>query len=128
MQKLYEDLLNNTYQFFTLLGDDFIEEVEEHLRELKSNPPQKKKKGISFSNKKVKDSSTTNKAAKSLTKINGVSSKKGKDAKALEDYDPAMQLQIMEELKRQERKRKITVFVLSILATACMAYVGIYYY
>lgn len=117
VQKLYEDLAGNEYQFYTLLGDDFIEEVEERLRELKSNPPQpKKKKGSSFSKKDKKSDRKTDKKTDK------------KPEKKLDDYDPAMQYQIRAELKRQERNRKLTVFVLSILATACMAYVGIYYY
>lgn len=124
MQKLYEALLDNTYQFYTLLGDDFTEEVEERLRELRSNPPQpKKKKGLSLSKKEKKA------GQKSFTKKKDISKKNvSQDGKSLNDYDPAMQYQIMAELKRQERNRKLTIFVLGILATACMAYVGIYYY
>ena len=128
VQKLYDDLAVNAYQFYTLLGDDFAEEVEEHLKELKSNPPQpKKKKGISIS-QKDKATKTSGTLKKSSVKPE-VSKKKGlKTEKKLDDYDPAMQYQIMAELKRQERNRKLTIFVLSILATACMAYVGVYYY
>lgn len=124
MQKLYEALLDNTYQFYTLLGDDFTEEVEERLRELRSNSPQpKKKKGLSLSKKEKKA------GQKSFTKKKDISKKNvSQDGKSLNDYDPAMQYQIMAELKRQERNRKLTIFVLGILATACMAYVGIYYY
>ena len=39
-----------------------------------------------------------------------------------------MQARILDELKRQEKKRKITVALLSVLATACIAYVAVYYY
>ncbi len=124
VRKLYEELLDNTYQFYTLLGDDFTEEVEERLRYLKNNPSPPKKKGISFSKKSEKVSVKQDSAKK--TDVSKV--KKIKEAKSLDDYDPAMQHQILAELKRQEKKRKLTIFVLSILATACMAYVGIYYY
>ena len=39
LQELYEELEKNTYQFQTLLGDDFLEEVEERIVFLKENPP-----------------------------------------------------------------------------------------
>lgn len=128
VQKLYEDLLNRTYSFNTLLGDDFLEEVEEHLRHLKSNPIQPKKKGkISRASKEGKNASESIGRLKTTDKKAGKNGKVKKE-KNLEDYDPEMQYQILSELKRQERKRKLTIFVLSILATACMVYVGIYYY
>jgi len=128
VRKLYEELLDNTYQFYTLLGDDFTEEVEERLKELKANPPQpKKKKGISFSKKdKKKEKASDKKTSAGKKDVSGM--KKAKEEKTLADFDPAMQHQILAELKRQEKKRKLAIFALSILATACMAYVGIYYY
>ena len=128
VRKLYEELLDNTYQFYTLLGDDFTEEVEERLKELKANPPQpKKKKGISFS-KKDKNTKKPSGKKTSVKKMDVSKTKKTKEEKTLDDFDPTMQYQILAELKRQEKKRKLTIFVLGILATACMAYVGIYYY
>lgn len=106
LQKLFDALENNTYHFNTLLGDDFTEEVEEQLEELKKNPP--------VENKKKQSLRTANKSTN--------------DNKRFEEYDASMQLQILSELKKQERKRKMTIFILSILAAACLSYVGVYFY
>ena len=115
VQSLLEELHGRQIRFFTILGDDFIEEVEERELYLIQNPPQnKKKKGkIAKADKKKKEKSV--KADK----------KKPKD---FDDYDPKMQAQILEELQRQEKKRKITVALLGLLATACLLYVFFYYY
>ncbi len=124
LEKLLAELDNNTYEFNTLLGDDFIEEVEERIKHLKKNPPPVKKKGRLSVPKKDTTKRTKSKA-KQQSKT-GV--KKNEDAKSFDEYDSVMQMHILSELKKQERKRKWTIFVLSILATACMVYVGIYYY
>ena len=123
LEKLLSELDNRIYEFDTLLGDDFTEEVEERINELKKNPPQAKKKGR-FSNPSKKD----NKKQVKDKKTQKVPEKTKKSEKSFEEYDAVMQMHILSELKRQERKRKWTIFVLSILATACMVYVGIYYY
>ena len=123
LEKLLSELDNRIYEFDTLLGDDFTEEVEERINELKKNPPQAKKKGR-FSNPSKKD----NKKQVKDKKTQKVPAKTKKSEKSFEEYDAVMQMHILSELKRQERKRKWTIFVLSILATACMVYVGIYYY
>ena len=123
LEKLLDELDNRTYEFNTLLGDDFIEEVEERIKYLKKNPPPAKKKGR-FSNSSKKESKKQPKEKKTSK----VSAKSNKEDKSFEEYDSVMQMHILSELKRQERKRKWTIFVLSVLATACMVYVGIYYY
>ncbi len=123
LEKLLTELDNHTYEFNTLLGDDFIEEVEERIKYLKKNPPPVKKGRLSVYKK------DTTKRTKSKTKQQSKTGlKKNEDAKSFDEYDSVMQMHILSELKKQERKRKWTIFVLSILATACMVYVGIYYY
>ena len=120
LEKLFSELDNRTYEFYTLLGDDFTEEVEERIKELKKNPPQIKKNNRFFGAKKEN--------TKRAKKVSNVPVKNTKTNKSFEEYDAVMQMHILSELKRQERKRKWTIVILSILATACMVYVGIYYY
>ena len=122
LEKLLSELDNHTYDFYTLLGDDFIEEIEERIKELKKNPPQIKKNNRFFCTKKDIAKGANVKNAKNLPVKNT------KKDKSFEEYDAEMQMHILSELKRQERKRKWIIFILSVLATACMVYVGIYYY
>ena len=123
VRELLEELHTRQIRFMTILGDDFIEEVEERELYLLQNPPQaKKKKAKAKADKKTAKGSTAGKSTLSSSRIN---KKKPKD---FDEYDPEMQARILEELKRQEKKRKISVALLSLLATACLAYVFFYYY
>ena len=129
IRELLEELHTRQIRFMTILGDDFIEEVEERELYLVQNPPQtKKRKGkVSKADKKA---AKTNGAVKTSAKKEKKSSSKSlkNKPKDFDDYDAEMQARILEELKRQEKKRKITVALLSLLATACLAYVFFYYY
>ncbi|MBO4987822.1 MAG: SrtB family sortase, partial [Lachnospiraceae bacterium] len=127
VRELLEELHTRQIRFMTILGDDFIEEVEERELYLLQNPSQAKKKKAKAkakakADKKTAKGSTAGKSTLSSSRIN---KKKPKD---FDDYDPEMQARILEELKRQEKKRKISVALLSLLATACLAYVFFYYY
>lgn len=124
LEKLLAELDKHTYEFNTLLGDDFIEEVEERIKYLKKNPPPVKKKSR-FSVTKKETAKTTKSKSKPQSKADV---KKNDHEKSFDEYDPVMQMHILSELKRQERKRKWAIFILSILAAACMTYVGVYYY
>ena len=129
VRELLDDLHSKRIRFFTLLGDDFLEEVEEREIYLVQNPPQPKKKGV-FSKADKKDSKkkgiSTNKNAKSsATKAVKSSKKKQKN---LEDYDTQMQAIIIDEMHRQEKKRRISVALLSVLAASCIGYLAFYYY
>jgi len=125
VRELLEELHGRQIRFYTILGDDFIEEVEERELYLVQNPPQSKKKKGKVTKKDTKGIGASSKAAKKEKVSSKINKKKPKD---FDDYDPEMQARILEELKRQEKKRKITVALLSVLATACLAYVFFYYY
>ena len=130
VRELLDDLHSKRIRFFTILGDDFLEEVEEREIYLVQNPPQPtKKKGI-FSKADNKDSkkkgTAGSKSANGTTKKTIKSSKKKQ--KNLEDYDADMQAIIIEEMHRQEKKRRISVALLSVLAAFCIGYLAFYYY
>ena len=125
VRELLEELHGRQIRFYTILGDDFIEEVEERELYLVQNPPQSKKKKGKVTKKDTKGTGASSKTVKKEKVSSKINKKKPKD---FDDYDPEMQARILEELKRQEKKRKITVALLSVLATACLAYVFFYYY
>ena len=78
--KLQRELQSGKYKFFTLLEQDFAEEVEGYIQTLS-----------------------------------------GKDRKKL-DADAR------QELKRQDRRRKLTIALCSLAAAVCLGYVGLYSY
>lgn len=126
VRELLEDLHSKQIRFFTILGDDFVEEVEEREIYLVQNPPQQKKKKGLLSKTNKKDAKSKGTVSKKNTKTSSKTIKK--KPKDFDDYDAEMQARILEELKRQEKKRKLTVVFLSMLATACLVYVVVYYY
>jgi len=129
VRELLDDLHSKRIRFFTILGDDFLEEVEEREVYLVQNPPQTKKKGrfVKADKKDSKRKSTkSNKGGKNGNKSALITTKKKQ--KNLEDYDADMQVRIIEEMHRQEKKRKISVALLSVLAASCIGYLIFYYY
>ncbi len=128
IQELLKDLHSKKIGFHTLLGDDFIEEIEEREVFLQNNPIQPSKKKGLFIKKSSKDEKKDKKTEVSRIKSKVQQPKGINQDKAFEDYDPQMQKQILTELKRHEKKRKIMIMLLSMLAISCLAYVGVYYY
>ncbi len=141
--KLFSVLQSGSYRFETQLGRNFDDEIYEKIENLKKQgitpvnagqirkePDQrahrfgKAKKAAVFAdneNGKEPSKSRINKAVKAK--------KEGRQKPAqLEDYDKEMQKQILDELKKRERRRKIIVGLASLVAAGSFAYFGVYYY
>ncbi|MBR4981015.1 MAG: class B sortase [Lachnospiraceae bacterium] len=102
-------------KFETLIGEDFIFEIEGKHNKFKTSSNGK--------SKKTKQKSSTSKAVKASKTV-----KQEKKKMSLEDYDADMQARIKEELFLQEKKRKNTVLICSLVAVLCLGYVFFYYY
>lgn len=102
-------------KFETLVGEDFIYELEDKHQKKQESAVQKRK------NIKKTVPNKTEKKVKSIKKIE-------KKPKALEDYDIQMQQRIRQELYLQEKKRSRVVFLCSLIAIFCIGYVVFYYY
>jgi sortase B len=110
-EQLVRRLKEGGISFETLLGDDFIDEIEEKLKS--TAPAQGAKKG---------------RTKKEKTKKEKNSRKKDAQPKRLEDYDADMQRQIKYEMVQQEKKRRRLVLVCSLVACVCIGYVAFYYF
>lgn len=113
--ELFGELQSGVYRFETSVGNDFDDEIFEKVESLK-----KQKNSIKSADKSSKKK---NKAPKK-EKVN----KKAAKAKSLKDYDKDMQKQILDELKKQEKKRRLIVILASAVAVLCFGYFGIYYF
>ena len=109
ISELLHNLKEKKYRFRTILGQDFLEEMEELLTISKSKT--EKTQGKSKKNK-VK------------TKVKT----KNKTAVKLEDYDKDMQQSILKVLRKQERNRKLIITACMCVALGCFIYLGIYTY
>lgn len=131
-----ENILNvlnrGEVKFETLLGDDFLDEIEEIHAEYLSNAAvndKGKKKRKLAGNKSIKNTANINKvASKQKKKAQAKSNKKEPEKKSLEDYDPVMQERIKQEIYLQEKQRRRTVVICSLVAILCLGYVIFYYY
>ena len=120
LYELFQELQSGIYRFETSVGNDFDDEIYEKIEALK-------KRGITAENAKngLKDKKKTK---KEKVKTSKKASPKNVSKKKLEDYDKNMQEQILEELKKQEKRRKLIVAVASIVAVLCFGYFGVYYF
>ena len=117
-------------KFETLLGDDFLDEIEEiHSEYLNSsavNDKSKKKLSIKRKEKKISASNSKKEAKKDFKKASTKQNENKK--KSLDDYDPVMQERIKQEMYLQEKQRRRTVAICSLVALLCLGYVFFYYY
>ena len=125
-EHIIDVLVKGEIKFETLVGDDFIFELEERFNELKNKGLQnnskffgKKKTSVFKTVKKNKIVKKTEKRTKTVKK---------EEKKNLEDYDAVMQERIKQELYFQEKKRRRIVIICSLIAVFCMGYVFFYYY
>lgn len=103
--KLQKELADRKIQFRTVIGNDFLDEVNDAAAtfEKKRDTEHNKKPG-------------------------GKEPAKTAKGKALSDYDEKMRREILYQLSLRERRRKMIVTACSILAVACLGYFGVYYY
>jgi len=140
LYQLFSALQGGSYRFETQLGNNFDDEIYEKIENLKkqgitpgsrkvsgqrARPFGRAKKAAVFVDKDNNDASEKKKSKE--PKRNSESRKKSGPAR-LEDYDREMQRQILAELKKRERRRKLVVGLASIVAVGSFAYFGVYYY
>lgn len=124
---LSEAVAAGEYRFESVIGNDFDDSLYELAKKYKSQGytkdsrlPAGKKARKKALNKREKAS-----AAKKIEKSN---KKKTKKSLVLEDYDKEMQKAILTEVKKREKRRKLTVVFCAVIAAGCFGYFGVYSY
>ena len=142
LYELFGELQSGAYRFETAVGTDFDDEIYEKIEVLKKQGITAENAGKAAKNKKKKKNAGSSKkataskkeAASHKTSVSSQKSVSSKTAAAkksstqLKDYDKDMQAQIMAELKKREKRRKMIVALASVVAVASFAYFGIYYF
>lgn len=112
--RLYDNIEAGKYHFETILGRDFDDEIYELAERLKKEGNTAK--------------TAPSKAKKKASKPKQAKKNKKKNIK-LEDYDEAMQKQILLHLHKKEQNRKRISIAATVLAVVCIGYfVGYYYF
>lgn len=107
-------LENGKYSFDSILGDDFVEEIIDLDEEFRRHPP------VIEPEKKVKT-----KAIKD--KPHAKAKVKDEPKKTLDDYDAVMRDQIVRQMKRNQRKRSLMLFVLGLCILGSVGYLIFYF-
>ncbi|MCM1064899.1 MAG: class B sortase [Eubacterium sp.] len=114
LERLKADLKAGKYKFMTLLGQDFRDEVEERLKTADTGKKQAGKKGRKGS-----------KRQESGRNAQG-GGNAGKTPPGQEE--PEIDEAVLEELRKQDRRRKLVIALCSVAAVGCLGYFGIYSY
>lgn len=127
LYRLFGELQAGVYRFESPVGNDFDDEIYEKIEQLKQ-------KGITADNAAdyIKSNSSRKKQKNTGLKRKNTSVRKSAEEPAknikLEDYDKRMQKQILSELKKRERRRKLIIVLASLVAVVCFGYFGVYYF
>lgn len=114
LEKLRDAVCDGQYKFYTLLGRDFEDELEERIRQLKR---QKESGGSARGAKKSP-------GLPSRGKKRASTGSKTSKARSVQVSEEAVQ----EELRRQELRRKWTVIVCLAAGIVCLGYFAAYVY
>ena len=119
LEVLRGDLKCGKYKFLTLLGRDFLDEVEE----------QRKKAGTG-DNGRSRPGRRRDENAGERSKPSGVRKERGSTARKLlsEKEQAAVDAIVQEELRKREKRRKIILIFCSAAAVCCLGYFTVYSY
>ncbi len=109
--RLQADVEAKQFRFETMVGDDFLYEIEEMAKKAKMEPGTntKKKKSSAKAKKKTKSKTTSN-------------------SKTFDEYDDDMKVEILWQLKQREKRRRWVIVCCTLAAVFCFGYFGVYYY
>ncbi len=141
VRKLIGNIEAKKIHFDSLLGEDFLEELEELLKQLESEIDNNTSSRRRLSKKVMSDResalnistdrSATNEKDVRRGHYKDKGPEKGLDRKtddAIGEADEQLQLEIKRQLKKKEARRKLTLAILALVAMACISYLIFYYF
>ena len=126
--KLYSRLKGGAFRFETAVGTDFDDEIYEKVQELKRNGDNALKISETAAGRKTAGAEKVRPGPKAENKRKPPGKKADQRNQTNEKYDEGMQKQILYELHKRERRRKLIIALSSLVAVFCFGYFGIYYY
>lgn len=117
VEMIYHDLKQGKYRFESIVGrqfDDNIYELYENIRKERMLQEEKKK----AEREKIKRAFIPKASKKDETKNNPI---------CLTDFNKDMQQEILQVLRKREKKRKSIIMVCILLCVVCFGYLGVYY-
>ena len=125
LERLCADLRDGKYKFMTILGQDFMDEAEDLLKHADMAKPGGGKARAASKGTGKRGKAPAGKGTDSPARGGGRASdsreRQRPDSKVIDSY-------VKEELRRREKRRRITIALCSLAAAGCLGYVGIYSY
>ena len=114
--RIRDNIENGNYRFETMLGDDFLDELEEALAQLERDKAlsQPQRKGFKPFKKKTANDDPDIMDARSIFDDE-------------DDFDPELEEEINRQIKKRERKRKLIIIAASLIALISVGYLIFYY-
>lgn len=118
LKQLKKELENgNKIGFQSILGQDFLDEMDEQIEKKQRNPEAKK------NNPKIKKTTKDKKGKQVTKKTTGMEQEDTALSAGMEISDF-----VQEELLRQEKKRRRMILICGLMAVICLGYVSLYTY
>lgn len=121
IETLYLELKKGQYTFESIVGRQFDDNIYELYQRIKREEKEAEEKKTARKEKRKQQVRQIEKLVKPSKK------KKSESSTKLEDFDKNMQAQIMEVLRKRERKRRILMAVCMFLCIISFGYLGAYY-
>lgn len=113
LEQLQRELKEGKYSFYTLLGEDFKEELEEQ---------------IAAGGRKGLDKKKGHGTATGAGKKAAGRQKKTSPKKKSKEEEERLNVIALEELKKQEKRRRVLLVLCSVVAVGCLGYFSLYSY
>lgn len=117
---LYADMQDGKYRFETVVGNDFDDEIFELAENYK-------KQGY-HRDSRLSGKERKQKLKQKKKQAPGQKKKVKQEKVSLNDFDAKMQKEILAQMKKRDRRRKLLVILCSIVAMGCFGYFGLYYF
>ena len=131
LEELRKSLRSRKYHFRTLLGQDFLDEVEMQLKKLPVTVGRDKKTGWIRNRKQTsqhgQDRNTANKSRIERSE-GGKAAKESRTAKTARTEKDEQELNkiVQDELGKREKRRRLTILLCSVGALCCLGYFAVY--
>lgn len=133
LEELRKSLRSRKYHFRTLLGQDFLDEVEMQLKKLPVTVGRDKKTGWIRNRKQTSQhGQDRNTAKKSRIERSegGKAAKESRTARPVRTEKDEQELNkiVQDELGKREKRRRLTILLCSVGALCCLGYFAVYSY
>lgn len=124
IEKLYFELKRGKYQFESIVGRQFDDNVYELYMQIKEEEAQKQEQKALRKEKKQQERERRKESIKAISKSKVTV--KGKRIR-LEDFDKDMQKEILLEFRRKEKRKKLIIAMCIPICALCFGYFVFYY-